>query len=128
MNEPTTLVEAIRYFADPDVCLDFMVSLRWPDGTVTCPTCGRDDVRFIPTRRIWECRSKHPRRQFSVKVGTIFEDSPIGLDKWLAAIWMISAAKNGVSSYEIARSIGPTQPFLAPFRKGNNILDTVANR
>jgi transposase-like protein len=109
MNEPTTLVEAIRYFADPDVCLDFMVSLRWPDGTVTCPTCGRDDVRFIPTRRIWECRSKHARRQFSVKVGTIFEDSPIGLDKWLASIWMISSAKNGVSSYELARSIGVTQ-------------------
>ena len=109
MNEPTTLVEAIRYFADPDVCLNFMVSLRWPDGTVTCPNCGRDDVRFIPTRRIWECRSKHPRRQFSVKVGTIFEDSPIGLDKWLATIWMISSAKNGVSSYEVARSIGVTQ-------------------
>ena len=109
MNEPTTLVEAIRYFADPDVCLDFMVSLRWPDGVVTCPICERDDVRFIPTRRIWECRSKHPRRQFSVKVGTIFEDSPIGLDKWLVAIWMIANAKNGVSSYEISRSIGVTQ-------------------
>ena len=64
MNEPTTLVEAIRYFADPDVCLDFMVNLRWADGVVACPTCGRDDVRFIPTRRIWECRSKHSRRQF----------------------------------------------------------------
>lgn len=109
MNEPTTLVEAIRYFADPDICLNFMVSLRWPDGTVTCPTCQRDDVRFIPTRRIWECRSKHARRQFSVKVGTIFEDSPIGLDKWLATIWMIANAKNGVSSYEVARSIGVTQ-------------------
>ena len=109
MNEPTTLVEAIRYFADSDVCLDFMVSLRWPDGVVTCPNCGRDDVRFIPTRRIWECRSNHPKRQFSVKVGTIFEGSPIGLDKWLAAIWMISSAKNGVSSYEIARAIGVTQ-------------------
>lgn len=109
MNEPTTLVEAIRYFADPDVCLDFMVNLRWADGVVVCPTCGRDDVRFIPTRRIWECRSKHSRRQFSVKVGTIFEDSPIGLDKWLATIWMIANAKNGVSSYEIGRSIGVTQ-------------------
>ena len=109
MNEPTTLVEAIRYFADPDICLDFMVNLRWPDGVVACPTCGRDDVRFIPTRRIWECRSKHPRRQFSVKVGTIFEDSPIGLDKWLATIWMIANAKNGVSSYEVSRSIWVTQ-------------------
>lgn len=109
MNEPTTLVEAICYFADPDVCLDFVVKLRWPDGIVTCPTCGRDDARFIPTRRIWECRSNHARRQFSVKIGTIFEDSPIGLDKWLAAIWMIANDKNGVSSYEIARGIGITQ-------------------
>ncbi|MCH7737527.1 MAG: IS1595 family transposase [Chloroflexi bacterium] len=108
-NEPKTLLEAIRYFSDPDVCLDFMVSLRWPDGVIACPNCGRDDVRFIPTRRIWECRSKHAKRQFSVKVGTIFEGSPIGLDKWLAAIWMISSAKNGVSSYEIARAIGITQ-------------------
>ena len=109
MNEPTTLIEAIRYFADPDVCLNFMVNIRWPDGVVTCSTCGRDDVRFIPTRRIWECRSKHSRRQFSVKTGTIFEDSPIGLDKWLVAIWMIANAKNGVSSYEIHRAIGVTQ-------------------
>ena len=109
MNEPTTLIEAIRYFADPEVCLDFMVTLRWPDGVIDCPTCGRDDVRFIPTRRIWECKSKHPRRQFSVKVGTVFEDSPIGLDKWLATIWMIANAKNGVSSYEIGRAIGVTQ-------------------
>ncbi len=109
MNEPTTLIEAIRYFAAPDVCLDFMVNLRWPDGVVTCPTCGRDDVRFIPTRTVWECRSRHSRRQFSVKVGTIFEDSPIGLDKWLATIWMIANAKNGVSSYEVSRSIGVTQ-------------------
>ena len=108
-REPETLVEAIRYFSDPDVCLDFMVSLRWPDGNVTCPTCGRDDARFIPTRRIWECRSTHAKRQFSVKVGTIFEDSPIGLDKWLTTIWLIANAKNGVSSYEVARSIGVTQ-------------------
>lgn len=108
MNDPTTLIEAINYFSSPDVCLDFMVNLRWPDG-VACPACGRVDVRFIPTRSVWECRSKHPRRQFSVKVGTIFEDSPIGLNKWLAAIWMIANAKNGVSSYEIGRSIGVTQ-------------------
>ena len=107
-NEPRTLGEAIRYFSDPDVCLDFMVSLRWPNG-VACPTCGSIDPRFISTRRLWECKSKHAKRQFSIKVGTIFEDSPIGLDKWLAAIWMIANAKNGVSSYEISRSIGVTQ-------------------
>ena len=109
MNEPSTLIEAIRYFSDPDVCLNFMVNIRWPDGVVTCSACGRDDVRFIPTRRIWECRSKHPKRQFSVKTGTIFEDSPIGLDKWLATIWMIANAKNGISSYEVHRAIGVTQ-------------------
>jgi transposase-like protein len=85
-----------------------MVQLRWPNGIV-CPTCGSLEVRFIPTRRLWECRFKHARRQFSVKVGTIFEDSPIGLDQWLAAIWMIANAKNGVSSYEIHRAIGVTQ-------------------
>jgi transposase-like protein len=108
-SEPKTLLEAIRYFSDPEVCQDFMVSLRWPDGTVRCPTCGRDDVRYIATRRLWECKDKHPKRQFSVKVGTIFEDSPIGLDKWLAAIWMIANAKNGVSSYEVSRALGVTQ-------------------
>jgi transposase-like protein len=108
MSEPTTLIEAIEYFSNPDVCLDFMVKLRWPDG-VACPTCGSVDVRFIPTRRIWECKSKHEKRQFSVKVGTIFEDSPIPLNKWLATIWMIANAKNGVSSYEVHRVIGVTQ-------------------
>lgn len=107
-REPKTLLDAIRYFSDPDVCLDFMVSLRWPEG-VSCPNCGSDEVGFIATRRVWECKTKHAKRQFSVKVGTIFEDSPIGLDKWLAAIWMIANAKNGVSSYEIHRAIGVTQ-------------------
>lgn len=108
MSEPKTLVEAIKYFSDPDVCLGFMAKLRWSDG-VACPTCGSKDVRFISTRRIWECKAQHPKRQFSVKVGTIFEDSPIGLDKWLAAIWMIANAKNGVSSYEVGRGLGVTQ-------------------
>ena len=86
-HEPETLIEAIRHFSDPDVCLDFMVQLRWPDGDVVCPTCGSDEISFIPTRRIWECKGKHARRQFSIKVGTIFEDSPIALDKWLVTIW-----------------------------------------
>jgi len=108
MNEPRTLIEAIKYFSDPDVCLEFVSRLRWPDG-VTCPTCGSKDVRFISTRRIWECKGQHTHRQFSVKVGTIFEDSAIGLDKWLAAIWMIANDKNGVSSYEVARALGITQ-------------------
>jgi transposase-like protein len=108
-NEPQTLLEAIRHFADPDVCLEFVTKFRWPDGVVTCPNCGRQDAVFIESRKIWQCRSKHPKRQFSVKVGTIFEDSPIGLDKWLAAMWMIANDKNGVSSYEMHRALGVTQ-------------------
>jgi len=107
--QPQTLIEAVRHFSDPDVCLDFMTRMRWPDGVVKCPNCGRDDVRFYATRRIWECRAKHTKRQFSVKVGTIFEDSPIGLDKWLSTMWLISNAKNGISSYEVSRAIGVTQ-------------------
>lgn len=105
---PQTLLEAIRYFSDPDVCLDFMVGLRWPKG-VRCPTCDSDDVGFIATRRVWQCKARHAKQQFSVKVGTIFEDSPIPFDKWLASIWMIANAKNGVSSYEISRAVGVTQ-------------------
>ncbi len=107
-NGPKTLQQAILHFADPDNCLKFMVARRWPNG-VECPNCGSKEVLFISTRRMWECKTKHPRRQFSVKVGTIFEDSPIGLDKWLAAVWMIANCKNGVSSYEIHRALGVTQ-------------------
>jgi transposase-like protein len=103
---PQTLIEAIRYFSDPDVCLTFVAALRWPDGP-QCPRCGSGDPSFLKTRRLFKCRSC--KRQFSVKVGTIFEDSPIGLDKWLAAIWLIANSKNGISSYELARSIGITQ-------------------
>jgi hypothetical protein len=103
-----TLVEAIRYYANPDRCLATMVKVRWPDGVI-CPECGRAEPRFIGPRRIWECRTNHPRRQFSVKVGTIFEDSPLGLDKWLVAIWMLSNCKNGISSYEVHRALGITQ-------------------
>ncbi len=88
--------------------LDTIVQLRWPNG-VCCPTCGRADVRFIKTRRIWECRETHPKRQFSAKVGTIFEDSPIDLGKWFAAIWMVANCKNGISSYEMHRALGVTQ-------------------
>lgn len=106
--EPRTLVEAVRHFADPDVALNTMVALRWPSG-VCCPTCGRLDVRFIKTRSKWECKEIHEKRQFSAKVGTIFEDSPIGLDKWFVAIWMVANCKNGVSSYELHRAIGVTQ-------------------
>jgi transposase-like protein len=107
-TEPQTLMEAVRHFADPEVTHNTMVELRWPSG-VHCPTCGRVDVRFIATRRMWECKEKHPKKQFSSKVGTIFEDSPLSLDKWFVAIWQIANCKNGVSSYELARAIGVTQ-------------------
>ncbi|MGA8233166.1 MAG: transposase, partial [Candidatus Acidiferrales bacterium] len=93
-DKPKTLQQAIIYFSNPDNCLNYLVARRWPKG-VACPTCGRTDVRFIATRHMWECKDKHPRKQFSVKIGTIFEDSPIGLDKWLAALWMIANCKNG---------------------------------
>ena len=105
---PQTLIEAIRYFGDPDVCLNYMVQVRWPEG-VTCPTCGSDKVSFLATRRLWKCKTVHAKQQFSAKVGTIFEDSPIPLDKWLSAMWMIANSKNGVSSYEMSRSLGVTQ-------------------
>src|SRR5436190_2161141 len=107
-DTPKTLQQAIIYFADADNCLNYMVSRRWPNGVV-CPTCGRTDVSFLANQRKWQCKSVHPRRQFSVKIGTIFEDSPLGLDKWLMAVWMITNCKNGVSSYEIHRDIGVTQ-------------------
>jgi transposase-like protein len=106
--KPRTLQEAILYFSEPDNCLNFIVAQRWPDG-VSCPTCGRKDVVFLANRRKWQCKTVHHHRQFSVKVGTIFEDSPIGLDKWLAAMWMVCNDKNGISSYEIHRALGVTQ-------------------
>src|SRR6188472_2270268 len=106
---PRTLQQAIVHFSDPDVCFMQMVKLRWPDGVAKCPTCGSTKISFIQSRRLFECQTKHPKRQFSVKVGTIMEDSALGLDKWLVAMWLISNAKNGISSYELARSIGVTQ-------------------
>ncbi|HTM25701.1 MAG TPA: IS1595 family transposase [Vicinamibacterales bacterium] len=106
---PTTLMEAVRFFSDPDVCLAAAIQLRWGGGPVSCPTCGATDVHFIATRRIWRCSQQHERRQFSVKIGTVMEDSPIPLDKWLVAIWLLANAKNGISSYELHRAIGVTQ-------------------
>ena len=105
---PETLLEAVRYFSDLDVATQHVAKTRWPDGPV-CPKCGVLDKNhyYLKSRRIWKCRAC--KKQFSVKVGTIFEDSPIGLDKWLPAMWIIANAKNGVSSCEIHRSIGVTQ-------------------
>jgi transposase-like protein len=108
-REPKSLQEAILYFADMDKCIDYLAARRWPKG-VTCPICGSDRVSaFNPKRRTWACSIHHPKREFSVKVGTIFEDSAIGLDKWLTAIWMLANCKNGISSYEIGRDLKVTQ-------------------
>ncbi len=109
MESPSTLQQAIIYFADTDNCIRYMASKLWPDGVVTCPTCGRRDVSWLATQRKWQCKSKHAKRQFSAKVGTIFEDSPLGLEKWLPAVWIIVNSKNGVSSCELARTLGITQ-------------------
>src|ERR1022692_349675 len=108
--EPKTLQEAIVYFAVPENCLNYLVARRpeWKDGVV-CPICGSTKVGFLKNQLRWQCSNRHDKRQFSVKVGTIMEDSPIGLDKWLAATWMILNCKNGISSCEIARALGVTQ-------------------
>src|SRR5713226_6405129 len=108
--EPQTLQEAILYFADPENCLNYLVARRpeWKEGVI-CPTCGSSKVGFLKNQLRWQCSKRHHKRQFSVKVGTIMEDSPLGLDKWLPAIWLIANAKNGISSYEIHRAIGITQ-------------------
>ncbi len=107
-NSPKTLIEAVRYFSDLDVATEYIASRRWPDGPV-CPACGTLDKKhyYLKTRRVWKCRSC--KKQFSVKVGTIFEDSPLGLDKWMVAGWLLASCKNGISSYELARHIGVTQ-------------------
>ena len=107
-REPKTLQEAIVYFSDPDRCFKFLMARRFSEGAY-CPICGTKGVRFIATRKLWECKAKHPKRQFSIKIGTIFEESPIALDKWLTCVWMIANCKNGISSYEIHRALGVTQ-------------------
>ena len=107
-TEPLTLQDAIIYFADADNCLTYLAARRWKDGVV-CPICGSKDVSFVASRRGWQCKTRHSKSQFSIKVGTIFEDSAISLDKWLLAMWMLANCKNGVSSYEISRATGISQ-------------------
>jgi len=109
METPKTLKQAFVYFDKPENRNAFMIAMRWPDGLVRCPTCDSEKVTYLAKQRRWKCYSKHPKSQFSLKVGTIFEDSPLGLDTWLTAIWLISNAKNGISSYELSRSLGITQ-------------------
>jgi transposase-like protein len=107
MGKPTTLQAAIKHFADEQVCIDTVASLRWSDGKPTCPTCGHKEHYWLKTQRRWKC--KECWKQFTVKLGTIFEDSPLALDKWLIALWMLVNCRNGISSYEIGRALGISQ-------------------
>jgi transposase-like protein len=109
METPDTLHQAVIWFSDFEHCRKFMTELRWPDGKVTCPQCGSDNVTWLAKARVWKCYAKHERPTFSLKTGTIFEDSPIALEKWLTAAWLIISCKNGISSYELHRGLGVTQ-------------------
>jgi transposase-like protein len=110
-SAPKTLRDAVIYFSKPANCHEYMVGLRWPDGKVVCPRCGSREVKYLPNAKLFKCFAKpaHAQAKFSLKVGTIFEDSPIGLDKWLPVMWMVVNCKNGVSSWEIHRAMGVTQ-------------------
>jgi transposase-like protein len=109
MDSPRTLQQAILFFSDYANCHRAVSEIRWPDGVVRCPHCGSDRVTYLQNARVWKCYAKHPKAKFSLKVGTIFEDSPIPLQKWLPALWLLTNCKNGVSSYELARALGVTQ-------------------
>ncbi len=110
MEAPKTLQEAIVYFADPENCKNFVVTqLRWTDGVVKCPRCQSENVFWIAKERVWKCYGKHDHAKFSLKTGTLMEDSPISVDKWLVALWLVVNCKNGISSCEMARDLGITQ-------------------
>jgi transposase-like protein len=106
-SNSSNLIDAVRYFSDPGVCNRYMLKIKWPSGQPTCPRCGGENIGEITTRSMLKCRAC--KKQFSYKVGTIFEDSPLGLDKWFPAVWCIANAKNGISSCELARALGVTQ-------------------
>jgi len=108
-NTPKTLLQAVKFFSDYENCRKFMVEARWPDGVVRCPQCNSDHVAHLEKARVWKCYGKHERAKFSLKVGTIFEDSAIPLEKWLPTVWLLANCKNGISSYELARALGVTQ-------------------
>jgi transposase-like protein len=109
MSDHATLRDAIVHFAEFENCRTFMVQLRWPDGKVKCPECGSEKVCYLAKNRLWKCYATHPKPRFTLKTGTIFEDSPIALEKWLPAVWMLLNCKNGISSWELHRAIGVTQ-------------------
>jgi len=108
-NNPKTLLEAVKFFSDFEHCRKFMVEARWLDGAVRCPTCNSGHVTYLANARVWKCYGGHSRPKFSLKVGTIFEDSAIPLEKWLPTVWLLANCKNGISSYEVARALGVTQ-------------------
>src|ERR1700680_3825498 len=109
MGAPKTLQQAVIFYSDYENCKKDMIELRWPDGSVRCPHCGSDEISYLANARVWRCHKNHPKRKFSLKTGTIFEESLIGLEKWLPVMWMLVNCKNGVSSWEIHRAIGVTQ-------------------
>jgi transposase-like protein len=109
MEDLKSLTAAVRFFADPMNCINTVTMMRWPDGNPSCPMCACAEFYWLAKQMRWKCRNGKCGKQYSVKVGTIFEDSAIALDKWLVAIWLIANCKNGISSYEIARSVGVTQ-------------------
>lgn len=109
MDGPKTLQQAIQYFSKEENCRQFMIAVRWPDGVVKCPRCQSEKVTWLENAKVYRCYGKHPKVKFSLKVGTVFEDSAIGLDKWLPAAWLLSNSRNGISSYELHRSLGVTQ-------------------
>jgi transposase-like protein len=109
MKAPKTLQQAIQFFSYYENCRQFMIAMRWEDGVVRCPKCGSDKVSYLENARLYFCPVKHPKQKFSLKIGTVYEDSPIGLDKWLPVTWLIANCRNGISSYEVARAIGVTQ-------------------
>src|SRR5579863_9276436 len=109
METRDTLREAVVWFAEFEYCREFMMELRWADGVVKCPRCGSDHVTYLAKQRVWKCYAGHDRPTFSLKTGTIFGESPLGLDKWLPALWLVVNCKNGISSCELARDLGVTQ-------------------
>src|SRR5437667_12348985 len=108
-NMPTTLQEAIIHFSDFDNCQRFMIESRWSDGKARCPQCDSEKVTYLQAARLYKCYGKHPRPKFSLKVGTVFEDSPVSLEKWLPAVWLVVNCRNGISSHEIGRALGMSQ-------------------
>jgi transposase-like protein len=109
MDAPRTLQEAILYFDDYANCHAAVLAVRWPDGVVKCPRCGSKRVSYLANARVWKCYEKHALAKFSLKVGTVFEDSPLPLQKWLPALWLLTNCKNGISSYELGRALHVTQ-------------------